>query len=189
MIRVFPVRKSAQSGFVLIQAVIVIAVIAVVAGYGAHSWQERQQRAELSRDLARVKSLAYVLDRKYCARTAAKRMTLSAARTDLGESVSVRDEGRWRIHLEMPATGSPGAAVDEYFLLRSPTLAVYRIPRASLEGAHLLRKPGAAAAFVTDGGDTFDTVQVPVVQSGKVKGSHREFQFLMRESGSLDSRC
>lgn len=183
------VRPRAQSGWALVETIAVLAVVSILLGFGMHAWQERKQRAVLAGELAGVRALAYRLDRKYCARTATMQMTLPAARTDLGENLAVRDSARWRIHLELPATGPPGAAVDEYFLHRSPALVVYRTPRASWQGTRLLQQAGAAARFVTAGGETFDTVQVPVGQPAQPGGSRQEFRFLTRAGSSLDSRC
>lgn len=181
-------QKRSQSGWALTEIVAVLAIVSIMIGYGVHSWQERRQRAELSGDLASVQDLAYRLDRRYCARTSTMQMTLAAARTDLGLDIAVQDDTRWRIHLELPTTGTPGMA-DRYFLHRRPTLIVYRTPRTSWEGSHLLGRAGASARFVTAGGSTFDTVQIPVMQEEGRKGSQREFQFLMRDDASLDSRC
>ncbi len=177
-------------GFALLEVMVVLAVLAVFLGYGVYSWTERKDRAQLASDLAVVKSLAGQLDRKYCARTTARQMTLNAARSDLGSSATVKDADRWWIHLNQPASPGPAPeAVDQYFLHRSPTLVVYRISRNSSEGAHLLGEPGAVAAPVTISGGTVDSIQIPVVQEEQTKGSQREFQFLMRDSASLNDRC
>ena len=183
-------RHASRSGWVLWEVAAVMAVVAVMAGYGMHAWQERKQRAALAGDLAEVQSLAYRLDRKHCTRTAAMRMTLAAAGTDLGEDAVVRDSALWRIHLELPATGAPAAnAVDQYYLHRSPALVVYRTLRTTTEGAWLLEQAGATAAFVTEAGETFDTVQVPLVRRTRDTGSRQEFRFLTRDGAHFDSRC